>query len=104
MLASSLSKVLLPEPLRPTMPKNSPWSDVEGDAVEGPQDADIAGREGAHHALLQRVHPVGGDGEGLLQVPRFDREGRGRPRRAGDYGFALRLRSSVRAPISAPVC
>jgi len=25
MLASSFSSVLLPEPLRPTMPKNSPW-------------------------------------------------------------------------------
>ena len=25
MLASSLSSVLLPDPLRPTMPKNSPW-------------------------------------------------------------------------------
>ena len=77
MLASSFSSVLLPEPLRPTMPKNSPWPDLEGDAAQRPQVAVVAAGEGVDDPLFERVDPVGRDAERLVQAFDLDRGGGG---------------------------
>ena len=88
----------MPEPLRPTMPKNSPWRISKETPSSARSSRYVARREGAHDPLLERVDPVGRDAEGLLQVPRLDREGRVGPRGlARIYGRALRRRASRRA-------
>ncbi len=73
-------------------------ADVEGDAVERPQLAHLAGGEGVQHPLLQRVDLVGRDAERLLEVAGLDRERRpGLRRRRAVYDRALQRRTSLRS-------
>ena len=72
MLDRIFSSVLLPEPLRPTMPKNSPLADLERDAAQRVQLAPLVAREGMEHALLERVDAVLRDPEGLLDAADVD--------------------------------
>ena len=64
--------MLLPEPLRPTIPKNSPW----WTSKEMPRSARSSRysiwRSGWMTALLERVDPVLGDAEGLLDPADLD--------------------------------
>ena len=55
-------------------PEELALADVEGDAVERPQLAVLAGGEGPDDALLERVDPVGRDPERLVEVLDLDRQ------------------------------
>ena len=67
----------MPEPLRPTMPKNSPWRISKETPSSACSSRTSRAAKGCTSPLFQRVDPLGRDAEGLVQVPRFDREGRG---------------------------
>ena len=59
MLASSFSSVLFPDPLRPTMPKNSPRSTSKLIPSSASRSRS-PGSERVHEPLLQRVDPLVG--------------------------------------------
>ena len=75
--------MLLPDPLRPTMPKNSPCADLERDVVERVQLVVGARAKRVQRPLLERVvllvrdaeglvgpwTPTGGGGAGRLRAP-----------------------------------
>ena len=66
--------------------------DLEGDPIEGPQLAELAGGEGSDDPLFQRVDPVGRNAERLVQVLDPDRE-----RGAGaEWGGTLGVGRSLR--------
>jgi hypothetical protein len=52
-------------------------ADLEGDPAQRPQVAEVAAGEGVDDPLFQRVDPLGGDAEGLLQALDLDRGGGG---------------------------
>ena len=56
MPAISLSSVLLPEPLRPTMPKNSPCSTANETSRTRVEAVERAAAERVQRTLLERVH------------------------------------------------
>ena len=60
--------MLLPEPLRPTMPKNSPACDLEGDVLERVELVDAAAAERVQRALLERVGVLVGKAERLADA------------------------------------
>ena len=68
--------MLLPEPLRPTMPKNSPWRISKETSSRARRIAVVAGGERPHRPLLERIDAVGRDPEGLLQAAGLDRDRR----------------------------
>ena len=92
MPARHLSSVLLPEPLRPTMPKNSPWRDVERDVLERLQPVRRRAAEGMQGALLERVDLLVGKAELLRHALHDDGE---RTRHGGERS-GRRLASSAR--------
>ena len=53
--------------------RTRPAVDVEGDSDQGPQLAVVRTGEGVHHALLERVDPLGRYPEALLQAHGLDR-------------------------------
>jgi len=71
MLASSFSSVVLPEPLRPAMPKNS-GRDGERDVLERAQLLVVDGAKWVQDALLEGLHAVGRHAVGLVDVADLD--------------------------------
>ena len=68
MPARHFSSVLLPLPLRPTIPKNSPGCDGEGDVLERVQLLVARAAQRVKRALLERVAALLGDLEALVDA------------------------------------
>ena len=75
------SSVLLPLPLRPTIPKNSPGGDLERDVLDGVQLVVVGAAERVQRALLERRVLLVGQAEGLADA--LDRDGGGAARAVG---------------------
>ena len=71
MLAMIFSRVLLPEPLRPTIPKNSPWWTSKLDAAQRPQLRPPR-LTGMREPLLERVDPLVRDVKLLVDIADLD--------------------------------
>ena len=93
MLARIFSSVLLPEPLRPTMPKNSPLSDLERDVVERVQLAEVLAPERMDRPLLERLDLLVGDVEGLADLVCLEDDRGGFDALGGDARRGRRRRS-----------
>ena len=86
MLARIFSRLLLPEPLRPTIPKNSPLRTSNETPLSACSSRCSIARQGMGHPLLERVDPLVGDPEHLVNSVRLDYDGGARARRGGAEG------------------
>ena len=73
MPARTLSSVLLPLPFGPTIPKNSPVLDAEGDVLECPLGAHTSSCERVEEVLLQRRPLLVREQEHLAETVDLDR-------------------------------
>ena len=69
--------MLLPLPLRPTIPKNSPCDDLDAHVVDGVERVELAFAKRMQRPLLERVSLVTRQTEGLVE-PRDPDRGRTR--------------------------
>ncbi len=92
MPARHLSSVLLPEPLRPTIPKNSPCSTAKVTSRSASKRVDAVAAERMQRALLERVASLVGDVEALRHAVHHHHRGcarRGRHARERYLGPVL---------------
>ena len=71
------SSVLLPLPLRPTMPKNSPWRTSNETSLQRSEDAVAAAAHRVQRPLLERVHLLLGNAERLRDAGHANRRAAG---------------------------
>ena len=82
MLARILRRVLFPDPLRPTIPKNSPRRTLKRDALQGIEPAEVLAPQGMHRSFLERIDPLVGNPERLRDSLRVEHD-RGRRQARG---------------------